>query len=156
MSTRSFVMLSFVATCFTFAPRAHADLPPATASATTTTASSTATTTTTGAGGSTSTTTGGAGGAKNDPTCTVAQESIDGTTCKECDPSSSCGSVGSDYNLVCQRTASAQVWCNGPKRNSPSDQNVACAVAVPGGPWPGAVVAGALAVAAGLFLRRRR
>jgi hypothetical protein len=92
----------------------------------------------------------------NDPTCTIAQESTDGTTCKECDPSSSCGSVGNDYNMVCQRTPSVQVWCNGPKRNSPSDQNVACAVSVPGGPWPGAVVAGALALAAGLVLRRRR
>jgi hypothetical protein len=155
MSTRSLVLLSFVATCFTFAPRAHADVPPATSSVTA--VSSSATTTTTGAGGSTTTTTTtGGGGSKNDPTCTIAQEMVAGTTCKECDPSSSCNTVGSDYNMVCQQSPTVQVWCNGPNRNAPSDQNVACAVAVPGGPWPGAVIAGALAFAAALVLRRRR
>jgi hypothetical protein len=141
MCTRSLVLLSLVATCLTFAPQARADIPPGTTSAS-------------GASSSGSTTSGGAGGAGNNPTCTIAQESIAGSTCTECDPSSNCKSVGSDFNFVCQRTPNIQVWCNGPKRTTPSDSNVACSVSVPGGAWTGAAGA-ALAVAASLLMRRR-
>jgi hypothetical protein len=74
--------------------------------------------------------------------------------CMECDPSSSCKSLGAEFSMVCQRTPSIQVWCNGPKRTTTSDQNVACSVSVPGGAWTGAVGA-ALAVAGALLVRRR-
>ena len=141
MSIRSLVLLSFVA-AFSLAPSARADVPNPT----------------TGSGGSTSSsTTAGAGGAAAgyDPSCNAVSEAVAGSTCKACDPTSSC-SFGSDYNLVCQSSAKAAVYCNGPKRTGYSDQNVACSVSMPGGSWGGAAVGGALAFAAAVMMRRRR
>ncbi len=144
MAIRSFALLSIVATAFSFAASAHADVPnPTTGSGTTTTTTSSATT---GAGGAGTT-------GVNDPDCTVAAEEIAGTTCQACDPTTSaCTSLGSDYNFVCQNSATVAVWCNGPARTTPSDQNAACAVAVPGGAWSGMAAVGALAAAAVLSL----
>jgi hypothetical protein len=141
MAVRSLVLLSVVAAAFSFAPSAHADVPP-------------------GTGGSTTTTTTaatGAGGATNDTNCTVAEESIAGSTCQECNPTTSaCTSLGSDYNFVCQSSGTVAVWCNGPIRNAPSDQNTSCSVSVPGAAWSGVAAACALMAAAALGLRRRR
>ncbi len=140
MSTRSLVLLSFAAAAFTFSssfsPCARADVPNPSSS-------------------SSGSTTGGTGGSKYAADCNVAAQSIAGTTCETC--TTNCGSLGSDYNFVCDQSASTQVWCNGPARDVPSDQNVAgCSVSVPNGPLSGAALAGAVAAITGLFLRRRR
>lgn len=142
MGFRSLVLFSIFAAAVSVAPSARADVPNPT----------------TGSGGSTSSATTGAGGAasKYDPECSVDTEQVAGSTCQECDPTKGC-SVPKDYNLVCQRSATAAVYCNGPNRNQFSDSNVACSVALPGGSWSGAVAGGALAAAiAGLLRRRRR
>ena len=140
MGIRSLVLLSFVA-AFSLASSARADVPNPT----------------TGSGGSTSSSTAGAGGAAStyDPNCSAAAEAVAGTTCMACDPTSSCSGLGKDFNLVCQSSAKAAVYCNGPSRNSYTDQNVACSVSVPGGAWSGAA-AGAFAAAVALMMRRRR
>ena len=122
MGFRSLVLLSIVATAFSLAPSARADVP----------------------------TDGG-----NNLDCTIQEEMVAGTTCAMCD-TSSCSALGNTYNFVCSYSATQQIWCNGPVRDSPSDQNVAsCAVAVPGGAWSG-VAACALVVGAALAMRRRR
>jgi hypothetical protein len=152
MGFRSLVLLSIVTAVFSLTPPVHAQ------------ASSS------GTGGSTSAS--GTGGGAN---CNVAQESIAGSTCAAvtCDPS--CSGVPSGYNYVCTTSSTVQVWCNGPVRNTPSDQNVSCTVTVPGvglglglgpdggsrpqtqgGPWNGVVAGSALALAIALRLRRRR
>jgi hypothetical protein len=117
MAIRSLALLSFVATAFCFAPSAHADVPnPTTGSGTTTTTS----TSTTGAGGST-----GTGTTTNNPECTVAAQSIAGSTCQECNPTgSACSDLGSDYNFACNASSTVAIWCNGPARETSSDQNV--------------------------------
>jgi len=139
MGIRSLVLLSFVATVFSLAPSARADIPNPTGSG----------------GGATST--GGTGGTSTgDPNCTIAVEQVAGSTCQTCDPGSSCGSLTKDYNFVCQASAKVAVYCNGPKRTTPSDQNVACSVSVPGGALGGAAGCGSLAAAVALLMRRRR
>jgi len=145
MGSRSLVLLSIFAAAVSLAPSARADVPPADGGTTTTT--------TTGAGGATS---------GNNLNCTIPEEQVAGTTCQECDPSGSTAAVGacsaldSTFNMVCQYSSSIQVWCNGPIRDVPQDQNVAsCAVAVPGGAWSG-MAACAIAAAAALATRRRR
>jgi hypothetical protein len=145
MSTRSLVLLSFVASAFTFAPSVRADVPnPSSSSGTTTTTSS----------GSTST--GAGGSSTNNPNCTIDVEQQDGRTCQTCNPSSTCGSLSSDYSMVCQQSSTVQIWCNGPNENVAPDQNTTgCSVAAPG-TWTGAAAAGALAIAAAMFLRRSR
>ncbi len=89
--------------------------------------------------------------------CTIAEEMIAGTTCAMCNPSGSgCTNLGNTYSYVCTYSATEQVWCNGPIRDTPSDQNVAsCSVAVPGGAWSGAAAC-AVAAAIALATRRRR
>lgn len=146
MGIRSLVLLSIVATAFSLAPAARADVPNPT----------------TGSGGSkSSSASSGQGGASNgyDPNCTIAEEQIEGTTCQSCDPTTSaCGNLGKDYNPVCQASATFAVYCNGPKRTTPSDQNVSCAVSVPGHAT-GLAAGGALAAFAALTalgMRRRR
>src|SRR5262245_24930443 len=104
MGTRSPVLFSIVAAAISVAPSVSADVPSPT----------------TGAGGSTTSSSAtGAGGASStyDPDCTVASQQQSGTTCQECDPTAGC-SVPKEYNLVCQRSAKAAVYCNGPVRNA--------------------------------------
>jgi hypothetical protein len=143
MGFRSLVLLSVVVSAFSLAPSARAGTGGSTSSSTTAT----------GAGGATTTGGGGAPGAG--ATCTVEQEMIAGTTCQECS-GSACTALGDTYSFVCQHTASVAVWCNGPVRTLPSDQNVAsCSVAAPGGALSG-LAACAVAAAAALSMRRRR
>jgi MYXO-CTERM domain-containing protein len=139
MSTRSLVLLSFAATAFTFSASALADVPNPSSSSS-----------------SGSTTTSGTGGSKYAADCSVAGQSQSGTTCATC-TGGACSSLGGDFNFVCNESATVQVWCNGPIRNVPSDQNVAgCSVSVANSPLSGAAAACGLAALAGLFLRRRR
>jgi hypothetical protein len=149
MSLRSLVLLSVVATAFCAAPSALADIPnPTTGSGGSTSSSST------GTGGSTT----GAGGSTANLSCNISQEETAGSTCQECGTGAkiSCSSLDSSYSYACQQTPTVAVWCNGPVRDEPSDQNVACSVAVPGGAWSGLAAAGALAAAVAMQLRRRR
>lgn len=135
MGFRSLVLLSIVATTLSLARPARA-----------------------GTGGSTSSAPG-VGGSTGDPSCTAAYQSTAGTTCQAC-ATSACSSLGSDYSFACQSSSTEQVWCNGPARTQPSDQNVACAVSAPGDPASGVasgIAAGsALALAIALGARRRR
>jgi hypothetical protein len=144
MSMRSLVLVSFaaaVASFASFASPARADVP---------------TTTTTGSGTGGSASTGTSGG---DTGCTVAVQSIDGTTCQLCGTgqSTSCGSLGSDYSYVCTQPSGTEIYCNGPNRNVPGDSNVAsgCSISAPGLAVGGGAVAGFLALAAALSTRRR-
>jgi hypothetical protein len=156
MGIRSLVLLSFVA-AITLTRSARADIPnPTTGSGSSTTSSSS------GAGGSTATTSGTGGSnsggfAGYDPNCTIAQESTAGSTCVECDPTgASCNALDSTYNIVCLSAKNKAVYCDGPNGSKPSDQNVACSVALPGG-VPGTFAAfGALAAACALLVRRKR
>ncbi len=99
----------------------------------------------------------GGGTAVDDPDCTVAQESTAGSACVECDPTgASCGALDSSYVKICQSAANKAVYCNGPVREAPSDQNVACSVALPGGAAGGLAGCGVLVIAAAALLMRRR
>jgi hypothetical protein len=154
---RSLVLLSVVIAAFGVAPSALAGTG---GSTTTTTAAGTGgstTATATGAGGAAATT-GAGGSSTGDLSCNVAQEEIAGTTCQECGAGAtvSCSNLGSAYSFVCQQAATVAVWCNGPARDTPSDQNASCAVGVPGHTWSGLAAAGALAAAIAMQLRRRR
>jgi len=135
MVIRSLVLLSFAAAAFSFTSSAGA----------------------TGSGGSS---TGTAGATSTDnPNCSVALDQVGGTTCKECDPTTSaCSSLGTDYSFVCQSSTKTAVYCNGPNRASYADQNVACSVSVPGdgGAWSSAAAGCALAASLALMMRRRR
>ena len=114
-------------------------------------------TTTTGGGGSSAT-------SPYDPNCTTAAEAVAGTTCKACDPTGTDTTLGPcsnlttpPYTLICQQSKTFSVYCNGPARTMPSDQNVAgCMVSQANGAWSGFAAVGALAVAAALVARRRR
>ena len=131
MGTRSLALLSFIATAFTLAPSARADVPnPSTGSGT--------------SSGSTAT------------DCTVDERQQQGRTCQTCNPATTCTTLGSDCSMACEQSATVQVWCNGPNPNVAADQNVAgCSIVAPGA-CTGAAVGGALAVAAALLMRRRR
>ena len=110
-----------------------------------------------GSGGSASTTgvTGAGGG---DPGCSVASEEQSGTTCVACDTSIGLCSeqLGSDYTYICKSTSSAEIWCNGPARQQASDNNVACAVQLPGASSDGLAAAALLGAAALVVGARRR
>lgn len=140
MRFRSLLLLPIVATVFSLAPPAHADVPAPSSSSS-------------GTGGAT--TAAGTGGEAN---CTVAYEesAFGGSMCVEvtCDPT--CSGVPSGYNQVCASSATKQVYCNGPVRDAPSDQNAACAVSMLGGSRSGVVAGGALALAIALGAWRRR
>jgi MYXO-CTERM domain-containing protein len=138
MGFRSLVLFPVIAAAFTLAPSALADVPP-------------------GTGGShTTTTAAGAGGAAG-TNCVVSVEMTAGRTCMQCDPTTNaCSSLGSDYHMVCQSSATAAIYCNGPNGQVPMDQNVACSVSLPGGSWRGTVAGGVLVAAAAALLRRRR
>ena len=142
MGFRSLVLLSVVAAAFSLAPSARAGTGGGTSSSTT-------------AAGTGGTPNAGGGGAPSaGASCTVDQEETAGTTCQEC-TGSACTALGNTYSFVCQHTATVAVWCNGPIRTVPSDQNVAsCSVAVPGGEWSG--LAAVAVAAAALSMRRRR
>jgi hypothetical protein len=146
MGIRSLVLVSFAAALFSVASPAHADVD-----------GGTTTSTGTGSGGSAGSTSGGStsGG---DSACTIAVQSIDGTTCQVCGTgqSTSCSSLGSDYNYACTQPSGAEIYCNGPNRYTPQDQNVTCSVAAPGLAIGGGAAAGFLALAAALSTRRRR
>jgi hypothetical protein len=113
-----------------------------------------------GSGGSVASDAGlGTGTGGGDPGCTVASEEQSGTTCVACDTSIGLCSeqLGSDYAYICKSTASAEIWCNGPARQQASDNNVACAVSVPGAAGDGVAAACALVAAALVVgVRRRR
>jgi MYXO-CTERM domain-containing protein len=130
MGTRALVSLCIVGAVSYFARSALADVPNPT-----------------GSGGST--------GSVLNPDCTVSLESTNGRTCQECDPTASCN-FGSDYHMFCNRTAHAQVWCNGPLPDVAPTQNVSCAASSTGSAAWGGAAAGALAVAAALSMIRRR
>jgi MYXO-CTERM domain-containing protein len=101
-----------------------------------------------------------ADGGTSDPGCSIAAQSVAGSTCAECVVASgdtSCPiQLGADYNFVCDVSATVQVWCNGPSRTA--TQNPSCAVPVAPASDGAARVAVALAVAglAAASLRRRR
>jgi MYXO-CTERM domain-containing protein len=146
MGIRSLVLLSFVVTAFSLASSARADVPP-------------------GTGGSTSATGSGTGGAATDPNCSIAVEMTAGSTCQLCSTgmgsapagTPACSSLDATYFEACAQSAALQVWCNGPQRLAPSDENVAkCSVSAAGGSWSHLWAAGALAAAAALGMRRRR
>jgi hypothetical protein len=86
-----------------------------------------------------------ADGGTTDPSCTVAAQSIAGSTCGECVISGSDTScqleLGADFNFVCDQSATVQVWCNGPARTA--TQNPSCAV-------PAHVASGASGAAGGV------
>ena len=148
MGIRSLVQLSFVAAALTLASSALADIPNPTTGTGGTTSSASA---------SSAATTGGGGTSGNDPNCTVAQESIAGTNCMECDPTTTCGSLDSNtFHLACQASAHSAVYCDGPVRDQYSDGNVACAVTLPGGAAGGLAAVGAIMAAAAWMVRRRR
>jgi hypothetical protein len=155
MGIRSLVLVSFV-TAFSLAASARADVPnPSTGSGGSSSSSSSAATS--GAG---------AGSLSNDPNCSVNEQQTAGLTCELCataqgTPTSTtpaCSSLdGNTFSVACQQTNALQVWCNGPSRLTPSDQNVAtCTVATPGGALSSLGACGALAAAAALLMRRRR
>jgi hypothetical protein len=94
-----------------------------------------------------------------DPDCTVAWQSVDGTTCTECVVASSDTScqlqLGTSYNFACQQSATVQVWCTGPARTT--TQNPGCALGgspVPGVPAGGAAMAALIGIAAWAMRRR--
>ncbi len=154
MGIRFLVQLSFVTAALALAPIALADIPSPTGGS---------------AGSSTTTGTGGAAGTGGtasafDPNCNKAQEAIAGTTCTECNTGNgtgnsadpACSTLDSSYSMVCQSSAAVAVYCNGPVRDQPSDQNVSCSVPLPGAPARGLAAAGALVAAAAFMMRRRR
>ena len=57
-----------------------------------------------------------------DTECTVAAQSVAGSTCAECaitGADTACQvELGSDYNFACQYSATVQIWCNGPARTA--------------------------------------
>ena len=101
------------------------------------------------------------GGAAVDLDCTVGIQSTAGRACAECQITSSDTSctleLGSDYHLVCQRSPTVQVWCNGP--SGTPVQGSSCALGgspVPGAPAGGAALTALLAISAWSARRRRR
>jgi hypothetical protein len=146
MGIRSLVLCSFVAASFSFSASARADIPNPTTSSSSSSSGSAGTGGTSGTGGSGS----------DNPNCTVsfAESNAPGVTCQVC-TTSSCSSLDSSYAFSCQATASSQVWCNGPVQTAPSDQNVACSVAIPGGSWSSFAACAAVAATVALLRRRR-
>ena len=136
MGIRFLVLFSFAAV-LSLAPSARADVP------TTTTSSA-------GTGGSAS---------QYNPDCTIPVQAVAGTTCVSCGSgtTTACSSLSSDYNFVCNQSATSAIWCNGADRTIPADKDLTtgCAVSVPGNVWGGGA-AGLLAAAAALMVRRRR
>jgi hypothetical protein len=98
----------------------------------------------TGTGGASSSGTGTSSGF--DPSCNVAQQQEEGSTCQLCsapasDTNTCVAELGGDYNYVCQHSSSEQVWCNGPARNMMVDVSGCALRAVPGGAGGAAGVA---------------
>jgi MYXO-CTERM domain-containing protein len=110
-------------------------------------------------GGTTSTSTGeGGGAAANNPSCNVSTQSINGTSCAECEIESedtNCAvELGADYNYVCTQSEKVQIWCNGPNRRALNEPS--CALG--GAPLPASAagLAGLIGLVALGFGRRRR
>ncbi len=150
MSTRSFVLLSILASTFTLSPAVLADVPASTSSSSSSSSG--------GTGGSGSSTNGTGG---SDPNCQVDVYDTTGVTCQTCNPNSTCASLDSSFNLACTQSKTVQVWCNGPDQSSPSDQGASgCSVraghAGSSDSWKGGLACGALALAAAVYLRKKR
>lgn len=106
-------------------------------------------------------------GSSYDPDCTIANQSLAGSTCAECiitASDTSCAvELGSDYNAVCTQsqtpTQTVQIWCNGPDRiDQPETNATSCSLPASGPSLAGGagglfVALGAIALA---FARRRR
>jgi MYXO-CTERM domain-containing protein len=99
--------------------------------------------------------TGGSSSATPDPSCNLATQARGGTTCAECTNSggdTNCqGQLGADYSYVCKQSATVEIWCNGPSRDSTVDPS-GCAV----GTAPASSGAALAALAALAVLARRR
>jgi hypothetical protein len=100
--------------------------------------------------------TGGSSGTTSNPNCTIATQARGGTTCAECTNSgldTNCqGQLGNDYNYVCTQSATVQIWCNGPARDSTPDPSGCALGAAPAS--SGAAIAALAALA--VLARRRR
>ncbi len=91
--------------------------------------------------------------------CTVAAQSVAGTTCAECVVTSSdtaCQTqLGQDYNYACSYSSTEQIWCDGPPRTA--TPSVSCALqGSPTGKAGGGVALTALLALTAWAARRRR